>query len=64
MAFSTARSKRELIEEALRVFVECKSAERRRATYLSRLKELRVKVAGVRLRTPPHVLIREDRDTR
>jgi Arc/MetJ family transcription regulator len=64
MTFSQARSKRELIEEALRVYVEAKAEERRRLTYGSRLQKLRARCAELRFRTAPHDLIREDRDRR
>jgi Arc/MetJ family transcription regulator len=62
--FSRARSKRELVEEALRTFVEVKAAERRRATYLERLHALDERLRDVRLRDSPADLLRADRDRR
>ena len=64
MRFSTARSKRALVEEALRTFVEVREAERRRATYEERLGRLDRRLRGVRLRESPRDLLRSDRDRR
>lgn len=62
--YSTARSKSALIEEALRVFVETRAAQRRRASYERRLMELRQRLAGVTLRESAVELVRRDRDRR
>lgn len=64
MKFSTARSKRALVEEALRTFVEVREAERRRATYEERLGRLDGKLRGLRLRESARDLLRADRDRR
>ncbi|MFQ5742897.1 MAG: type II toxin-antitoxin system VapB family antitoxin [Acidobacteriota bacterium] len=64
MRYSTAKSKRALVEEALQTFVEVKEAARRRDTYDDRLRKLRVKLEGVRLRESPYELLRADRDRR
>lgn len=64
MKYSTARTKRDLVEEALRVYVETKAEETRRRTYGSRLEAVRARCADLRFRTAPHELIREDRRTR
>ena len=60
--YARATTKRAIVEEALRTFVEVKEQERRRNTYLDRLRSLREELAGLTLRTPPHVLLREDRE--
>ncbi len=62
--YSTARSKRGLINEALATFVAVKSEERRRATYRERLARVRGQLAGVRLPIDSRDLVRSDRDTR
>lgn len=62
MRYSAAKSKRALVEEALRTFVEVKETERRRASYRDRLQGLRRKLAGLRLRESPSELLRADRD--
>ncbi len=62
--YSTARSKRRLIHEALATFVAVKAEERRRATYRERLERVRRRVAGVRLSSDLRDLVRTDRDSR
>jgi Arc/MetJ family transcription regulator len=62
--YSSARSKRKLIQEALATFVAVKAEERRRATYKERLARVREHLAGVRLKTDLRDLIRTDRDAR
>jgi Arc/MetJ family transcription regulator len=62
--YSSARSKRRLIQEALATFVAVKAEERRRATYRERLEHLRARVRGVRLGVDTRDLIRTDRDSR
>jgi len=62
--YSTARSKRRLIHEALATFVAVKAEERRRATYRERLEQVRGRVAALRLRSDSRELIRTDRDSR
>ena len=64
MRFSQARSKRELVEEALQTFVDVKADEQRRMTYRNRLDNLEVKLKGLRLRQSPSELLRDDRDSR
>ena len=64
MRFSQARSKRELVEEALQTFVDVKADEQRRMTYRDRLHKLEVKLKGLRLRQSPSELLRADRDSR
>jgi Arc/MetJ family transcription regulator len=62
--YSTSRSKRRLVHEALATFVAVKAEERRRATYEERLERVRGRLAGVRLKTDLRDLIRTDRDSR
>jgi Arc/MetJ family transcription regulator len=59
--YSQARTKRGLVEEALRTFVEVREAEKRRERYAERLQELRRKTAGIQLRTRPTELLDTDR---
>lgn len=54
MRYTTARTKRAIIDEALRTFVEVKAAERRRRTYGDRVRELQGRFADISLRTSSH----------
>lgn len=62
MRYSKARSKRALVEEALRNFVDVKAAEERRRTYADRLEEIRIRTGSLRLRKSPSEIVREDRE--
>lgn len=62
MRYSQARSKKALIEEALRTLIETRAAEQRNQTYASRLAALQHKTAALKFRQSAHELIREDRD--
>jgi Arc/MetJ family transcription regulator len=62
MRYSDARSKRRLVEEALRTFVEVKSTERRRQAYDERLRELEPRLRALRLKVPPTEVLRADRE--
>ena len=62
--YSTTRSKRALVHEALGVYVVTKDAERKRASYGERLGKLRTQLASVRVKTPAHELVRADRERR
>ena len=62
--YSTSRSKRSLVHEALATFVAVKSEERRRATYRERLEKVRALVAGARVGADSRDLVRSDRDSR
>jgi len=62
MKYSRARSKRALVDEALRAFVVVRSAEERTATYRATLGRLGPRLRSVRLRQPPSELVRADRD--
>lgn len=62
MRYSRARTKRGLVEEALRTFIEVKDEERRRASYRQRVEQLQSKLGALRLREAPSVLLRADRE--
>lgn len=64
MRYSQARSKRALVEEALKTFVEVRAAERRREGYHERLRKLDARLQGLRLRESPSEVLRRDRDRR
>jgi Arc/MetJ family transcription regulator len=59
--YSEARTKRALVEEALRTYVEVKAEKLRRETYRDRVTDLQQRTAGLRLRTSPSDVLREDR---
>ena len=63
-SYTTARTKKAIVEEALTTFVRIKAKERRTASYNDRLAELDRKIEGIRLRKPPSAILREDRDRR
>ena len=62
--YSSARSKRRLVQEALATFVAVKAEERRRASYRERLEKVRGRVAGASLGVDSRDLIRADRNSR
>ena len=62
--YSTARSNRALVHEALETYVAVKNEQRRRATYRDRLSDIRKRTAQTRTRTPSDELVRTDRDRR
>ena len=64
MKHSRARSKRALVEEALRTLVEVRTAEERTATYRDRLRRLEPRLRALKLRKSSTVLLRADRDRR
>jgi Arc/MetJ family transcription regulator len=64
MRYANVNTKKAVVEEALRTFVEVKEKEIRIANYRERLKELTNKLAGLRLRQSPAELLRQDRDNR
>jgi len=61
MRHSTARTKRALVEEALRTFVDVKTAELRRSSYKDRLASIRGRTTGLRLKKSATEILREDR---
>lgn len=62
MKLSRARSKRALVEEALRTFVEVRAAEERSATYREKLRRLGPALRALKFRQPPAELLRADRE--
>jgi Arc/MetJ family transcription regulator len=62
--YSKARTKRALVDEALRTLVRVRAEEQRRATYRDRLRALQHKLAGLDLRESPAEILRRDRETR
>lgn len=62
MRYAKATTKRALVEEALRTFIDFKTAEERRRTYAERLAGIRSKTGSLRLRKSPSEILREDRD--
>jgi Arc/MetJ family transcription regulator len=61
MRYSRARSKRELVEEALTTFVAVKAEEARRLSY-DRLRSLESRLTGLRLRQSPSEVLQADRE--
>jgi Arc/MetJ family transcription regulator len=59
---SQARSKSALVEEALRLFVEVRSEERRRATYEERMLKVQQTVMNCRFREKGIDILRQDRE--
>ncbi len=64
MRLSAGRSKRAVVEEALRTFVAVKSAERAREDYRARLRRIASRLGELKLRERPSNLLRADRDHR
>jgi Arc/MetJ family transcription regulator len=64
MRLSGARSKREVIDLALRSLIESRAAEERRRGWRERAARLDAKLARLRLRKSPAALLRDDRDRR
>ena len=62
--YSTTRSKRALVHEALGVYVVTKDAERKRASYGERLVKLRTQLANVQVRKSAREIVRSDRERR
>jgi Arc/MetJ family transcription regulator len=60
--YSSATTKRGIVEDALRAFIETRAAERRAATWRERVLALDRKLARVTLRQSPHEILRADRD--
>ncbi len=61
MRYSKARSKRALVEEALRTFVDVRAQELRRANYQNRLAAIRSRTSSIRLKKSALEILREDR---
>lgn len=62
MKYTRAKTKRALVEEALRTYVEVKSAEHRRESYRQRLRGLESRLRGLELRESPLEVLRADRE--
>ena len=62
--YTSIRSKKGLVQEALSVYVATKREERRRMTYRERLQRVRAQTESLRGHCDAHDLIRRDRDTR
>ena len=62
--YSAASTKRGLVEEALRTFVEVKSNERRRQDYAIRVADIHKRTSSLRLRKSSSAILREDRNRR
>lgn len=60
--YSSARTKRALVEEALETFVKVKERERRRQDYAERLREVRRKTSSLKLRSSALDIINSDRN--
>jgi Arc/MetJ family transcription regulator len=61
MAYSSARSKRGLVQEALTTYVAVKRDQRKRASYQDRLAEIRRRIGDRRMSIPIEDLVRNDR---
>ena len=59
--YAQGTTRRAIIDEALRTFVEVKAMERRTASYKERVRDLDARVRTLRLRQSPQELLREDR---
>lgn len=64
MRVSGARTKREVVDLALRGLIEAKAAEKRSREWRERAARLDEKTAALRLRRRPTELLRDDRDRR
>jgi Arc/MetJ family transcription regulator len=56
-----ARTKKGIVEEALRVFIATRAAEAKTRSYRDGVQSLETKLAGLRLRRSPSEILREDR---
>jgi len=61
MYHSTARTKRALIEEALRTFVDVKVAQLRQSSYKNRLASIQGRTSAPRLKRSATDILRKDR---
>ena len=62
MRYSKAHTKRALVEEALRTFVDVRARERRRSAYADRLASIRGRTSSIRLKKSASDILREDRN--
>jgi Arc/MetJ family transcription regulator len=64
MRYSKAKTKRALVEDALRTLVRVRTEENRRSSYQDRLVALRNRLAGLTFRESAVDMIRQDREGR
>jgi Arc/MetJ family transcription regulator len=64
MSLTGVRTKRALIEEALRTLIEVRTRQKRVRSYRDRARQIEDKLAGLSLRQSPAQVLREDRDRR
>jgi Arc/MetJ family transcription regulator len=64
MALSGIRTRRELVNSALELFVESRRSARRREAYADRLMEIERRTAGLTFRESARDLVRADRNRR
>ncbi len=64
MRLSGQRSKRAVVEEALRTYVAVKSAAQTRDAYHDRLRRIAGRLRDIKLRESPSAVLRADRDRR
>jgi Arc/MetJ family transcription regulator len=62
MRYTNARTKKQIVEEALRLFIEFRAQELRTRTYKERMNELEAKTARLTLRERPTEILRRDRN--
>ena len=62
--FAHGRTKKAIVEEALKAFIQSKTAEARRHSYGERLRALENRTALLSLRQSPAEVLRADRDRR
>jgi len=62
--YSTARSKRALVNEALATYVAVRTEEEKRRTYQERLEGIRKQARAICIKTDTRKIIRQDRDSR
>ena len=62
--FAHGKTKKDIVAEALKAFIQSKSAEAKRRSYGERLRALEDKTASLSLRHSPTEVIRADRDRR
>ena len=62
MQYSTARTKRAVVHEALAAYITGKAEQQRIASYRKRLAPLRERLAKAPIRTSAHTLVRADRN--
>ena len=62
--YSTARSKKALVNEALATYVAVRSEEEKRKTYEQRLQNVRKQAQAVRIKSDTRKIVRQNRDSR